>query len=302
MKILYIGVHFFKNENKWRTETWIDLSFNNNNIQTIKIDYRNFLKDSTMNLLKKIIFEKSKDVDLIFIQRGENLNPELFSEINIPIVFWSTEPINLKNDVDLLLNSNIFSWVFLHTYSCLDRIKKEFPHLINKSSILHNAIPQELLKVNNSNNKKYFAIFNRSLSLRRRFWLYQNLKYIKIIKGNYGDLYYKNLSDSLISVNIHFSSKNLDDFETGIFEAMAQGCVVISEKLDSQTLKDLNMKKSIIEVSSPQELNQKLAYIKNNPDFLKKYITESNNVIYDNTWNQRTKQLKNKFKEVLLSK
>ena len=31
----------------------------------------------------------------------------------------------------------------------------------------------------------------------------------------------------LIAINIHYSSKNLDDFESGIFEAMASGLPVI---------------------------------------------------------------------------
>ena len=298
MKILYIGVHYYGNDEKWRAETWIDSSFNKNNIKTIKIDYREVINEQGINQLKKNIFEESLNADIIFLQRGDKLSPDLFSGIKVPIVFWSTEPINLKNDVDLLLSSNIFSWVFVHTYSCIDRIKEEFPHLKNKSSVIHNAISED--KINIKKNKKdYFAIFNRNLSFRRKWWLWPSRKYIKIIKGNFGPLYYQDLSNSKIAVNIHFTSKNLDDFETGIFEAMASGCVVVSETLDPKTIKDLDMNDAIIQVNSRKELKLKLEYLNQSPKVISDFQSKSKIAIKKNTWLYRVKIFKNKFEEIL---
>ena len=82
---------------------------------------------------------------------------------------------------------------------------------------------------------------------------------------------YADLRNSDIAVNIHYSSKSIDDFETGIFEAMACGCIIVSEKLPLQTLIDLDMQDAIIEVESPKELREKLIYLKNNPNVLKQY-------------------------------
>ena len=298
MKILYIGVHYYNNEKNWRSESWINSGLNDNNIETVKIDYRKIIKESNLKSLKKIIYEKSLNVDLIFLQRGDQLNPDLFEKVKTPIVFWSTEPINLKSDVDLLLHSNIFSWVFVHTYSCMNRIKKEFPHLKSKSSVIHNAISEDKININIS-KKNYFAIFNRHLSLRRKWWLWPSKKYIKIIKGNFGDLYFEDLSKSIISINIHFTSKNLDDFETGIFEAMASGCVVLSEKLDPRTVQDLNMSDSIIQVNSRKELKLKLKYLKENPKIISDFQNKSKVAIQKNTWFYRAKIFKNKFEEIL---
>ena len=300
MKILYIAVHYDKNENKWRSETWINNSFKKINIETIRLDYRQIIKQKNISFLKKTIKENSKFCDLIFLQRGEKLTPDLFREIKIPIIFWSTEPINLKNDVDKLLGSNIFSWVFVHTYSCLDRVNREFKHLNNNCSVLHNALPDEKIKFNSS-VKKHFAIFNRNLSLRRRLWLYPNLKYIKIIKGKYGADYFNDLSESYISVNVHYSSKNLDDFETGIFEAIASGSVVISEKLDNRVLKDLKLEDSIIQVESPMDLNKQLFFYKKNISELNYFKEKSKNSISYNTWTSRMKTVKEKFEEILNS-
>ena len=77
------------------------------------------------------------------------------------------------------------------------------------------------------------------------------------MKGKFGDEYFNDLKRAHISVNIHYSDKNIDDFETGIFEAMASGCAIISERLNHQTLIDLEMTDAIIQVDSPRELKEK---------------------------------------------
>lgn len=292
MKILYIAVHSHVG---WGAEHWLNKAFNEYNIQTVLLDFRKEQKLNNDSELETLITNKSKDCDLIFLQRADNLIPKLFQHIKIPIVFWSTEPIKLKNDVDPLLESNIFSWVFVHSYSCINRIQNDFPHLVNCTSIMHNAAPKE--KIYLASNKSIFSIFNRNLSWRRKFWLFPSKKIIKIIKGRFGDEYYNDLRDSLIAINIHYSSKNLDDFESGIFEAMASGCIVISESLDKQSLIDLGMEKAIIQVNSPSELKQQLLYLKDNPSIIKKYQKESEIAIAKNTWHTRAQTMKNKFKE-----
>ena len=104
IKILYIGVHYQKNEKLWRSETWINNAFKKNNVQTFLIDYREVLKDKSEQFLKEKIKLDSENCDLIFLQRGDGLTPDLFENIKTPKIFWSTEPIQLKNDVDKLLD------------------------------------------------------------------------------------------------------------------------------------------------------------------------------------------------------
>ena len=79
---------------------------------------------------------------------------------------------------------------------------------------------------------------------------------------------------------------------------MACGCVIISEKLPIQTVIDLGMKDAIIEVESPKELREKLIYLQNNPEVLKQYKEKTKDVISNNTWHDRAKIIKNKFKEI----
>ena len=245
--------------------------------------------------MKEFIYTKIEGCNLLFLQRGDKLSPTTFKGITIPIIFWSTEPIQLKNDVDALLQSNIFSWVYVHSYSCKERINSEFKHLINKTSVMHNAAPRDIIGFHN--NKNIFAIFNRNLSWRRRAWLWPSRKIITRINGRYGEDYFNDLKASQIAVNIHYSRKNLDDFESGIFEAMASGCAVISERLNHQTIIDLEMAGTIIQVDSPRELKEKLELLNSNQEILGNYLEKSKLAIQKNTWHDRAKKMYKKFQE-----
>jgi len=124
---------------------------------------------------------------------------------------------------------------------------------------------------------------------------------IKIIKRHYGDLYYQDLSNANISVNIHYSNKNKDDFETGIFEALARGCAVVSETLNNRVIKDLGLKDVIIQVNNSKELNEKLLYLKNNFNEVISYQEKSKKIIENNTWDNRVLDIKEKMKDLIKS-
>jgi len=297
MKILYVGVH--TNE-KWRTEYWLSNAFIALGHKVIKYDYKsNRKKIKSWKAIGREIFELEKDTcpDIVFLQRGKKMSTKVLNQLTKPIFFWSTEPLNLKTDVDKLLNSNIYKWVFVHSYSCLDRIKIEFSHLFSKCSVMHNACPSEFICL--KEEKTIFAIFNRNLSNRRRKWLQPSLEKIELIQGKFGKDYFNDLQKSIISINIHYSDKNIDDFETGIFEGMASGCLIISEKLNPQTLLDLEMTNVIIQVDSPKELNNKLELLKANPHLITDYMKKTKKVIQQNTWDQRANAFMNKFNEFI---
>tara|TARA_B100000315_G_scaffold231887_1_gene243619 strand:+ start:59 stop:949 length:891 start_codon:yes stop_codon:yes gene_type:complete len=293
MKILYIGVHSHEN---WGAEYWLTQAFSDLQIDVETIDYRVERKLKTDSELKEVIHQKSDGCDLVFLQRGDKLSPDIFYNITIPIIFWSTEPLKLKTDVDRLLQADIFSWVYVHSYSCIERIHNDFKHLVKQTSVMHNAAPKNKISFNNEKNT--FAIFNRSLSWRRRWWLWPSRKMITRMSGKYGEEYFNDLKKTYIAVNIHYSINNLDDFESGIFEAMASGCVVISERLYEQTLKDLEMTDAIIQVDSPKEMKERLKLLKSNPEVINNYLEKSKLAIQQNTWNNRAEEMFNKFHEV----
>ena len=80
---------------------------------------------------------------------------------------------------------------------------------------------------------------------------------------------------------------------------MASGCVIVSEKLYSKTLKDLNMNDAIIQVSSRKELKSTLKYLQLNPEVITQFQKKSKIAIQKNTWTHRIEIFKNKFEEIL---
>lgn len=286
-KILYIAVH---SHHGWGAEYWLSKSFNRLGISLMKLDYREIRSNGGYKELRFQIDKMLDWCDVIFVQRGDNIPSNVFKGISKPIIFWSTELLHRRRDVNQLLKKDYFSWLFVHTHRCLDIINKKFKHFNSIVSVLHNATPQEQI-VDTDFNREYFAIFNRSLSSRRKKWLKPSLDLVDVKTGRYGNDYFNDLKLSSVAVNIHYS--NNIDFETGIFEALSAGCVVVSETLDQNTLLDLNLKHVIIEVSTPMELNSVLLELKQNPTLLKNYRIKSLEAIKTNTWDQRAQDILN---------
>ena len=84
-----------------------------------------------------------------------------------------------------------------------------------------------------------------------------------------------------------------------MFEALARGCAIISEKLNQKVIKDLNLEGVIIEVESPKDLKEKLKFYNKNLNLIKEYQEKSKESIFKNTWNYRFKEVKNKILEIL---
>lgn len=296
MKILYFGVH---SHTGWGAEYWLNESFTRMGHQVHCYDYRERRRcwERHRRVKRELhAIEQQFQPDVIFVQRANNVPAATFHGLSTPLFFWSTEPIQLKNDVDKLLKSDIFSWVWVHSYSCIERINREFDHIRNRCTVMHNACPQELIDF--SAPKTRFAIFNRNLSERRKQWLSPSRDMVEVISGKFGEAYFADLASADVAVNVHYSDRNLDDFESGIFEAMAKGCVVVSEKLNARTVKDLGMEGAIVEAASPGELHDCLAQMREKPDRLHQLRSAGASAIRNNTWDNRAAQFTAKFTEL----
>ena len=79
---------------------------------------------------------------------------------------------------------------------------------------------------------------------------------------------------------------------------MASGCAVVSERLHPQTLIDLGLEGSIIQIDNPKELKHKLLELKQNHKMIEDYQLKSIQVIQQNTWENRAILFLMKFKEI----
>jgi len=114
---------------------------------------------------------------------------------------------------------------------------------------MHNAGAME----NDAGNgdRPRFAVFNRDISPRREKWLREISDIVEVRSERHGNSYFSDLRTSQISINIHFDQESVDEFETGIFEALASGCMVVSETLNPRTVADMGMEEALIQVRSP---------------------------------------------------
>lgn len=236
--------------------------------------------------------------DVVFIQRAEGMPASITKVFNVPVIFWSTEPLVRRRDVDKLLSDEAsLDWVYVHTYTCLDFVEKNFSHLLPKCSVMHNAGAVENKPGNAVRSR--FAIFNRNVSARRQEWLTEVGDLVEVKNGVYGDLYFENLRDSLISVNIHFAQESVDDFETGIFEALASGCVVVTESLNDRTVADMGMEHAVIQVDSAQEMKEQLLLLKDDPERIAQYQKNGQQAMLANRWDTRAEQILEKFSQLV---
>ena len=299
MKILYLAVHRHKG---WGAEHWLSRAFERADCSVYRYDYR----QKRRQLLPWWYIKRELSVinaqfkpDIVLLQRAEKMPPGVVEHFSAPVVFWSTEQLVRRRDVDQLLQANkLFGWVYVHTYTCLDYVQRHFKDLLPDVSVMHNATGVETLIDND--DRPRIAIFNRNVSARRREWLDACGDLVEVIEGRFGDGYFEDLRQSKIALNIHFSGESLDDFETGIYEALASGCAVITERLNSRTVEDLNMQNAVLQVDTPEQMRDAIKQLLANPDQLSKLVENGREAIKNNLWDARAEQMLSKFTELLV--
>lgn len=295
MKILYLAVHRHKG---WGAEHWLSRSFERMGCEVYRYDYRQqrrrFMPWWLMRAQLARI-EASFSPDIVLLQRAEKMPASVPSVFKAPVVFWSTEQLVRRRDVDQLLQAQgLFAWVYVHTYTCLDYVAEYFAHLNQTASVMHNASGVETLR--NNEKRPRLAIFNRNLSPRRREWLAASEDLVEVIEGKFGDAYFEDLAQSAIALNIHFGDESQDDVETGIYEAMACGCAVVSESLNPRAVADLQIQDALIQVDSPLAMRKAIENLRDNPATLASLRAHGKTAIADNLWDARAEQMLEKFK------
>ncbi len=297
MNILYIAVHRHVG---WGAEHWLANAFERHGCKVMRFDYRarkKLFKPWWLIRRELALIAKTNPPDVVLFQRCENMPASIASVFDCPKVFWSTEPLIRRRDVDQFLEvKGLFDWVYLHTYTCVDVCRDVFQHLNNTSSVMHNAGAIE--NTPGDAVRPRFAIFNRNVSPRRGVWLAAVEDLVDVIGGRYGEPYFRDLRESHIAVNIHFAEESVDDFETGIFEAMASGCCVVSETLNDKTVADMGMVDAIVQVASPEELRVALLDLQSNPEKITQLQANAQSAMSSNRWDARAEQMLAKFAEI----
>ena len=110
LDILYINV--IEQNKGWGAETFINKSIISLGNSVTNIDYRKNRQFLATELLK------IKNVDILFLQRGDRFPLHLLKLCNRPKFFWATELVSRNRDQDPLLKSKIFNHIFVRSNKC----------------------------------------------------------------------------------------------------------------------------------------------------------------------------------------
>lgn len=284
MKILYINV--IEQNAGWGAENFINDGFNALGHEIINLDFRKYRNQLTSKL------SSIKDIDVLFLQRGDGFPLYLLNACNVPKFFWATELVSRNRDQDRLLKSNIFEHVFVHSNECKKRIieKKWIPE--EKLTVILNGFDPKIHKKLNS--KKNIDLLFIGSTLERREQIFKEIrkKHKLEVYSAFGDEMVNLFNRSKIVLNIH--AEEFLDTETRIFEALGCGAFIISEKLSSEN--PFIPGKHYIEVSNLKTMDEKIDYYLNHKPEREKIALEGyKEALKKHTYTMRAEQFINMF-------
>ena len=300
MRILYVAVHGHRG---WGAEHWLALAFERLGCTVERYDYRARRKRRMpWWMLRRQLLRLESDFrpDVVLLQRAERMPPSVPRALTAPVVFWSTEPLARRRDVDQLLAAGEeLAWIYLHTYTCLAHVERRFPLIVPRCSVMHNAASVETFEAGvGRSDRPRLAIFNRNLSPRRREWLAPSADLVDIIEGRFGETYFRDLAESLVALNVHYAESSVDDFESGIFEALASGCVVVTETLNPRTVADMGMADALVQVDSPSAMRAAIEALAIDPSRTETLRARGREAIARNLWDARAEEMLERFRSV----
>ena len=138
MKILYINV--IEQNADWGAETFLNKGIESLGHVTTNLDYRKHRRSLAIKL------NKISDFDVLFLQRGDRFPPHLLKICNRPKFFWATELVSRNRDQDILLKSNQFDHIFVHSNDCKKRVINNNWVDEKNISVMLNGFDEELHK------------------------------------------------------------------------------------------------------------------------------------------------------------
>ncbi|MFZ4855518.1 MAG: glycosyltransferase family protein [Desulfuromonadaceae bacterium] len=223
------------------------------------------------------------DADFNIFFRGEFIPNELLNKLSGVTICLSSEPFprfiggRLNFTFDSLvrylhfrtIRNRPFDYVFHYDQASLPFIKNDGLQL---SGAFHFPVATSCYKKIVSEPKWDLFFIGRSSSHRERYFSHMKhiYNFLHIAHGVWGPPLIEYISSSKICLNIH--AENEVSWEPRMQMLLACGAFVISEKITPNSILRPNV--DYIEISTPQELHQAIAYYLHHPEERKK-ISES---------------------------
>ena len=289
MDILYINV--IEQNAGWGAETFLNNGFQSLGHNVTNLDFRKH-RQVLATKLKQV-----PDFDVLFLQRGDRFPPYLLKACNRPKFFWASELVSRNRDQDILLKSNLFNHIFVHSDECKSRIIQNQWAMRDKLTVMLNGFNPKL-HYKMDETKDIDVLFVGSILPRRKKILNELKMHFNIKTCSvFGEEMSKLFNRSKIVLNIH--SEEFLDTETRIYEALGCCSFLISEKLSGEN--PFIAGKHYIEVNDLKMMKDQIKYYLENETereeiALNGYLESINK----HTYYVRAKEFTKKFEEQTL--
>lgn len=265
MRLLYINK--FRTNAGWGAETHLGAALRNLGIELVQVDY-----EENRGAVASAI-RRCPNFDVVLAQRGTGyLYPmEVLSTIKRPKILVFTELVSRNPEQVALFNSRLFDKYFVRTPSCKADLVKRFGVSEQAISIFLSSTPTScIVPVELDQFRKPEVLFCGTITPRRATYLAQVERHLSDAKtairlrysNKYGKEMFNALQRSYIALNIHGTA--YEDTETRVYEVLGAGCLLITEKLSSES--PFQAGKHLIEVDSPQEMAKSIIHFFRHPE------------------------------------
>jgi glycosyltransferase involved in cell wall biosynthesis len=249
MKILYISA--IETNSGWGAEFFVNRGFQQLGVETICIDY---IKHR--NHLASLIEKVAPDIDFVLLQRADGFPEWLLHVFSCPIIYWASELVSRNREQDVFFRSKVIDHFLVHSDRCKQLLTTKNILPAEKITVFINGFDPDIHK-RIAVNKDIPVCFVGQLLPRRVQILEQIQQVILVtIKQVFAKDMVTVFNQSKIVLNIH-GTDNLDT-ETRIFEALACGSFVVTEKLSSES--PFVDKKHLVEARDVADLIRLTAY------------------------------------------
>jgi hypothetical protein len=246
MRILYINK--IVTNAGWGFETLLNTELQRLGIETICLDYHQHRYRITRALL-----DLQEDFDALLLERGTGylIPAAALRAIQRPRIFLFTELVARNPAQHYLLRDRLFDHVFLRSHACIEQVIAQGWLQPSQVELFLSAIEPSLHRVLPNQPRDIDVLFIGTITPRRQAILAQLQDALPLtVAGAYGQDMVTLMNRAKVILNIH-GEEHLDT-ETRIYEALACGGFVITERLSIES--PFTSGQHLIEVNSLEEM------------------------------------------------
>jgi hypothetical protein len=248
MRIVYIAAHQFNMG--WGAECFMNDALISAGCETRTLDYR-FHRHRISNELLKL-----QDLDIFFLQRGDNFPLPIIKAIQRPRIFYFSELVSRRHDADHLFQSNLFDYYFVRGTKCKQELVKRGWLSEDKIGVHLSAFDPSTYCPKQSVHDIDVLFVGLLTPRRERILNKLSSQFKVVVRVAFGEEAARLYNRAKIVLNIH--AEEFADTETRIYEVLGTKAFLISERLTEEN--PFQSGKHLIEANDLGDITAKVLY------------------------------------------